>query len=198
MGYEVLVDGLTVHRTLSESKAADGSTVYDHGDGRVYPKGTVLDDAQVATVVKKLYDDGDEHVRSMLKKVSSNPTEGGAEMEEHYMGPDTGSPGVIKPDVAATLAEAQAKTGEGEKELAEGLSDEAAKKVESGEVDLTTATGKAAPSTTVERRSPAYENPEERDARVEAEQRASEETAPAEEHADTKSVSRKSAAKRKS
>lgn len=103
MSYEVLADSLTVHETLSSSTDRDtGETVYEHGNGRVYLKGDVIPDEKVSEITKKLYADGNEHVTSVLKKTDKAPTtEGGATVQDETMGPETGSPGVLKPDVAA-------------------------------------------------------------------------------------------------
>ena len=73
MPYEVLVDGATVLKSIGESQAPDGTVVYDNVS-TVYPAGAIIADEDVSPVVKKAYEDGDEHVLSLLKETGDEPT----------------------------------------------------------------------------------------------------------------------------
>ena len=70
MPYEVLVDGLSVLKANDTYKDNDGKVIgYDHV-GVIREQGEILEDSEVSPVIQKLYEDGDEHVTSTLKKVS--------------------------------------------------------------------------------------------------------------------------------
>lgn len=72
MPYEVLVDEVTVPKAFDTYKDGDGKvTGYD---SKAYTrfKGDVLDDEDVHPTVREAYDNGDDHVTSILKKVSKS------------------------------------------------------------------------------------------------------------------------------
>jgi len=73
MPYETLVEDAQVLKDNDVYKDEDGKvTGYDR-TSVVYPeKGTILEDDDVAQVVKDAVADGDEHATSVLKKVSSS------------------------------------------------------------------------------------------------------------------------------
>lgn len=73
MPYEVLGDEVNVLQAIgSAKKGADGSTTtYEH-KSVLYLKGDLIADDVVSPVVKDSYEAGDEHTRSILKKVSAS------------------------------------------------------------------------------------------------------------------------------
>lgn len=78
MGYEVLVDELTVHKTVSKLPQDDGSTFYQNGMGKTYYLGEVIPDEEVAENIRDALDEGGALADSLsmkLKKVSEEESE---------------------------------------------------------------------------------------------------------------------------
>lgn len=67
MPYEVIAEDATVPKSLGRVVDRNGNE-YEENVSFVYPKGTVLDDKDVSPTIIRLYEEGDEHVRSILKE----------------------------------------------------------------------------------------------------------------------------------
>jgi hypothetical protein len=76
MPYEVLGDSaVSVLRANGEYRDEhEHLTGYDH-ESIVYLPGDIIADVDVSPVVVKNYEDGDEHTRSVLQRVSNEPLE---------------------------------------------------------------------------------------------------------------------------
>lgn len=147
MPYEVLKDGVTVPKALSELKDNSGNVHgYDHRS-KIYRKGEIIADEDVSPVIKEALENDDPHTTSVLKETSEDPNvagpEGGSvDVPDVTMGPETASPGVIKPAEAAEMLEMQTAAGEADQPLAAGLSDEGKEKLEEEGFEATTAMGR--------------------------------------------------------
>lgn len=127
MPYEVLLDGATVPKSVGPLTDANGVQVGHQHQSKVYMKGDILADDDVSPVVVELLENKDPHTSTVLKKVSSKPTVTGPGTPlpsnlSATMGPESGSPGVLKPDgvVEATPEEGAVAVQEaGESEPAE-------------------------------------------------------------------------------
>lgn len=130
MPYEVLKDGATIPKALGELKDNSGNVLGYQHQAKVYRKGEILADEDVSPVVVEALENDDPWTSALLAKVSADPNvkgPGGAadvDFSKAHMGPETGSPGVIMPDAAAAVAEAQNAAGEGDQPLAAGVSAE--------------------------------------------------------------------------
>lgn len=73
MPYEVTAPELNVLQAVGQHEDKDG-TVYgfDHVSN-VWKSGDILTDDEVSPVVVALYDAGDEHTRSVLKRIEDKP-----------------------------------------------------------------------------------------------------------------------------
>jgi hypothetical protein len=70
MPYEVQVPELNVLEKIGEIFDKDGSHIaYEHRSV-AYTQGEVVEDDVISPVVVGLYDEGDEHTRSVLKRVA--------------------------------------------------------------------------------------------------------------------------------
>lgn len=78
-GYEVLVDEVTVHKTISKLPQQDGSVIYQNGMGQTFLFGEVVDPALVAEDWKEALESGEgalhDSLSKKLKPVSDEPSE---------------------------------------------------------------------------------------------------------------------------
>lgn len=73
MPYEVLAPQLNVLQAIGEHVGSDGKVYgFDHVSN-IWKAGDVLSDEEVSPVVVALYDGGDEHTRSVLKRIDDKP-----------------------------------------------------------------------------------------------------------------------------
>lgn len=141
MPYEVLGTDVTIPKSLSVTKNPDGSETHDHVS-RVYTRGSVVKDEDVSPVLVKLYEDGDEHVTSLLRYVDEeevdklSQSQNAAKVRENEaaaadanLGPypldvgvtgKTAAPGVIDPAAAAVRADLEVAQGYTPGTVAEG------------------------------------------------------------------------------
>jgi hypothetical protein len=78
MGYKVLVDELTVHRTVSSLPQPDGSTVHQNGMGQTYYRDDVIPDDAVGKDIVDALESGDGPLAESLKdKLEKSSDAGG-------------------------------------------------------------------------------------------------------------------------
>lgn len=82
MPYEVIGLEVGIQKALAFEQDKDGNTIVDDRETRAYIQGDVIPDEDVHPVVVKAYEDGDEHVRSLLKKISNAAAEAKAKERE--------------------------------------------------------------------------------------------------------------------
>jgi hypothetical protein len=71
MPYETRVPDVQILKDEAVLHDDDGNVIGVDHSSHIYPRpGTVLEDEDVAAVVKEAYEDGDEHVRGLLKKLT--------------------------------------------------------------------------------------------------------------------------------
>jgi len=80
MPFEVLIDEAAIMKDVGETKDDAGNTIgFDH-ETRVWFKGDIVPDEEVAATVIRLYEEGDEHTKSVIKRVrkaAAKPSEAG-------------------------------------------------------------------------------------------------------------------------
>jgi hypothetical protein len=69
MGYKVLVDELTVHKTINKLPQPDGSYIYQNGLGQMYYRDEVIPDENVAEDWREALDSGEGSLAESLSKV---------------------------------------------------------------------------------------------------------------------------------
>lgn len=67
MGYKVLVDELTVHKTLNKLPQPDGSVIYQNGLGKTYYRDEVIPDEEIAEDWREALDSGEGGLAEGLK-----------------------------------------------------------------------------------------------------------------------------------
>lgn len=78
MGYKVLVDELTVHRTVSSLPQPDGSVIHQDGMGQTYYRDDVIPDEAVSLNVVEALESGKGDLADSLKdKLEKSSDEGG-------------------------------------------------------------------------------------------------------------------------
>jgi hypothetical protein len=70
MGYKVLVDELTVHKTISSLPQPDGSVIHQDGMGQTYYRDDVIPDDEVSKNIVEMLESGDESMKEKLEKSS--------------------------------------------------------------------------------------------------------------------------------
>ena len=79
MGYKVLVDELTVHKTIAKLPQPDGSTVYQNGLGETYFRDEIIPDEKVAEDWREALESGEGALSDALKeKLEVSSDEGGS------------------------------------------------------------------------------------------------------------------------
>ena len=68
MAYKVIKEGATVHKEFGEHLVSPNEYAVSHV-AVVYSLGDIIQDEDVATLVKDLYDSGDETILSLIEKV---------------------------------------------------------------------------------------------------------------------------------
>ena len=80
MGYKVLVDELTVHRTIAKLVQADGSVVYQNGLGQTYYRDEVIPDETLRRTVREVLESGEGPLyESMSQKLEQSSDESGGQ-----------------------------------------------------------------------------------------------------------------------
>jgi hypothetical protein len=114
MSYEVVKDGASIPRKISERVSRIDGTKFPTYEVKVYAKGDVIADENVAPYLKEQYKDGDEHVKSLLKKVSKeeNVSDAKPSLEELHQAEGGGpldSPDKIQESLTGNDLEANAE-----------------------------------------------------------------------------------------
>lgn len=82
MPYKVIAEAALILKSLGELKDDDGKVVgYDHVS-IPHLKDDILEDSEISPVLKKLYEDADEHVRSVIVKVGEEAKDEIDDIEE--------------------------------------------------------------------------------------------------------------------
>lgn len=69
MGYKVLVDEVTVHKTVAKLPQPDGSVIYQNGLGQTYYRDEVIPDGAVADDWREALESGEGELNDSLSKV---------------------------------------------------------------------------------------------------------------------------------
>jgi hypothetical protein len=92
MGYKVLVDEVTVHRTIAKLPQPDGSVIYQNGLGQTYYRDEVIPDDAVAEDWREALDSGEgsfaEGLSKVLEKSSDEPGSSAARLGVPFEGYD--------------------------------------------------------------------------------------------------------------
>ena len=75
MGYKVLVDELTVHKTVAKLPQPDGSVIYQNGLGETYYRDEVIPDNKVAEDWREALESGEGELHDSLSKVLEQSSE---------------------------------------------------------------------------------------------------------------------------
>jgi len=77
MGYKVLVDELTMHRTVSSLPQPDGSTIHQDGMGQTYYRDDVIPDEEVSKNIVAMLEEGGAAADALKEKLEKTSDEGG-------------------------------------------------------------------------------------------------------------------------
>jgi hypothetical protein len=74
MAFEVLKDGATIQKVIGQGRASkDGSPTLLTAS-EVYRKGDIIQDDEIAPIISELYEEGNERVKSLIKKIPNKKT----------------------------------------------------------------------------------------------------------------------------
>lgn len=71
MPYKVLQQEVQILKPIGEIKTPDGKIVAIEHKSEIHFKDDVIEDNEISPIIVKAYEDGDEHTRHILKKVTA-------------------------------------------------------------------------------------------------------------------------------
>jgi len=103
MGYKVLVDEVTVHKTITSFPQPDGSTVHQNGMGQTYYRDDVIPDDDIAVDWKEALESGEGKLNDSLSHVLEKTGDEGGVSSRAAGVPFVGYDDMEEDDVLAAL-----------------------------------------------------------------------------------------------